>query len=62
MTWRTLNNTCMLLKLMLDQTEGNIKKESSPLREDAKFGPKMGKHALLKHVTCLGLYLVNTWN
>ena len=52
----------MLLRLMLDQTEGNITRKSPPLREDAKFGPKMGKHALLKHVTCLGLYLVNTWN
>ena len=49
----------MLLSLMLDQTEGNIKRKSPPLREDAKFGPKMGKHALLKRVTPLGLYLVN---
>ena len=52
----------MLLRLVLDQTEGNITRKSPPLREDAKLGLKMGKHALLKHVTRLGLYLVNTWN
>ena len=52
----------MLLRLVLDQTEGNITRKSPPLREDAKFGLKMGKQALLKHVTHLGLYLVNTWN
>ena len=51
----------MLLRLVLDQTEGNIKRKSPPLREDAKFGLKMGKQALLKHVTHLGLYLVNIW-